>query len=106
MISPLSVRCVVLLCLRSGRELYGQGVIAEVERITQGKLQLKSGSVHPVLLGLEEEGLVKARVEEPPEGRGGRPPVYYRLTAAGKALAREQVRMISQLCGKGRVKKR
>ena len=49
---------------------------------------LKSGTLYPILMRLEAQGLLAARWEsEPPAGR---PPRHlYRLTASGLTLARE-----------------
>lgn len=49
---------------------------------------LKSGSLYPILIRLNERTLVESRWLEPE--RPGRPPRHaYRITAAGKAALRE-----------------
>ena len=51
---------------------------------------LKSGTLYPILIRLSEQGLLNSRWKD--AERPGRPPRHvYRLTAAGLALAREQV---------------
>jgi PadR family transcriptional regulator PadR len=51
---------------------------------------LKSGTLYPILIRLGEQGLLNSRWKD--AERPGRPPRHvYRLTAAGLALAREQV---------------
>jgi PadR family transcriptional regulator PadR len=53
---------------------------------------LKSGTLYPILIRLNEQGLLNSRWQD--AERPGRPPRHvYRLTAAGLALAREQVRV-------------
>lgn len=50
---------------------------------------LRSGTLYPLLMRLSEQGLLEQRWQEPE--RPGLPPRHvYRLTAAGRALAREQ----------------
>jgi len=50
---------------------------------------LKSGTLYPLLMRLSEQGLLESRWQEPE--RSGLPPRHvYRLTATGRALAREQ----------------
>jgi DNA-binding PadR family transcriptional regulator len=50
--------------------------------------QIKSGTLYPLLMRLEEQGFLESRWDEPE--REGRPPRHaYRLTAGGVALARE-----------------
>jgi PadR family transcriptional regulator PadR len=52
---------------------------------------LKSGTLYPVLMRLSEQGLLESRWQDPE--RPGLPPRHvYRLTATGRALAREQAR--------------
>jgi DNA-binding PadR family transcriptional regulator len=48
---------------------------------------IKSGTLYPLLMRLEEQGFLESRWDEPE--REGRPPRHaYRLTAGGVALAR------------------
>lgn len=50
---------------------------------------LRSGTLYPLLMRLSEQGLLEQRWQEPE--RPGLPARHvYRLTAAGRALAREQ----------------
>jgi PadR family transcriptional regulator, regulatory protein PadR len=52
---------------------------------------LKSGTLYPLLMRLSEQGLLESCWQE--ADRSGLPPRHcYRLTAAGVALAQEQVR--------------
>jgi DNA-binding PadR family transcriptional regulator len=49
------------------------------------ELELKSGSLYPILIRLRDRGLLESRWESP---EAGRPPRHvYRLTAAGVAEA-------------------
>lgn len=51
------------------------------------RAEIKSGTLYPLLIRLEEQGYLEAEWQTPPEP--GRPPRHaYRLTAAGLALAR------------------
>ena len=57
---------------------------------------LKSGTLYPILIRLGDRGLLQSQWA-PPE-QPGRPPRHlYRLTAAGAAFAREQLRGPSAL---------
>jgi PadR family transcriptional regulator PadR len=52
---------------------------------------LKSGTLYPVLMRLSEQGLLESRWQDPE--RPGLPPRHvYRLTTAGRSLARDQAR--------------
>lgn len=49
--------------------------------------RVKSGTLYPLLIRLEEQGYLEAEWQEP--AQAGRPPRHaYRLTATGRALAR------------------
>jgi PadR family transcriptional regulator PadR len=54
------------------------------------RLQLRSGTLYPILVRLWERGCLETRWEEPE--RPSRPPRHtYRLTAAGRTLARSRL---------------
>jgi DNA-binding PadR family transcriptional regulator len=97
MVSPLSVKAMVLLTLLSGEELYGEKLIDRIGELTKGRIQLSSGSVHPILKDLQKEGVVRGHAVPPPEGRGGRPRIYYRLTARGRKKALAQAQVVAML---------
>ncbi len=69
---------------------YGLDLIERVRERTNGDLVLGQGSVYPALRGLEREGFVRTFEGPPLEERGGRPRIYYELTAEGLRVAREQ----------------
>lgn len=65
---------------------------------------LKSGTLYPLLMRLNDNGLLAARWSQPTQP--GRPPRHeYRLTPTGLTLARDQVQsgpqIISQLATEG-----
>ena len=63
----------------------GQGWLHGYDLCRQGGV--KSGTLYPLLIRLEEQGYLEAELQAPAEP--GRPPRHaYRLTAAGRALAR------------------
>ena len=55
---------------------------------------LKSGTLYPLLGRLEEEKLVTSAWEIPQQD-GQRPRKYYRLTAAGAEVARQELAQVS-----------
>ena len=84
--SPVSVKAALLQALVRG-EGYGLDLIERVKKRTRGKMVLGQGSAYPALRELERDGLVKSREGDPTPERGGRPRVYYRLTALGQRAA-------------------
>ena len=86
MVSIVTAQGALLQVLIDG-EGYGLELIERVAARTKGKVALGQGSVYPALRGLEADGLVKSREADPTPERGGRPRVYYKLTAAGQREA-------------------
>ncbi|MDX1646729.1 MAG: helix-turn-helix transcriptional regulator [Longimicrobiales bacterium] len=73
--------------LRLGEDAYGV-TIAEVIEQRTGR-EVKSGAVSVTVDRMEKKGLVRSRLGDGDDGRGGRPRRYVRLTAEGREAARE-----------------
>lgn len=74
---------------------HGYGIVQEVDRLSEGSVQLKIGSLYGVLDRLAADGLVELDHEQAYSGRLRR---YYRITDAGaEALARELARLTGTL---------
>ncbi|GIH70090.1 PadR family transcriptional regulator [Sphaerimonospora thailandensis] len=70
---------------------HGYGVVQEVERLSEGRVQLRIGTLYGVLDRLSADELVTLDREEAHQGRLRR---YYRLTDRGaRALEAEAVRL-------------
>jgi DNA-binding PadR family transcriptional regulator len=78
---------------------HGYGVIADVERISGGRVRLRAGTLYAALDRLRTEGLVEVDREEVVETRLRR---YYRLTGVGEGrLAAETERLRSNAAAAG-----
>ena len=64
-------------------DAYSVGICDELEKHTGRAVKL--GVVHAVLNRLEEKGLVKSKLGEATNVRGGKRKRYYTITSAGKA---------------------
>jgi DNA-binding PadR family transcriptional regulator len=68
---------------------YGNRLIEEIERITEGVISVNPNTIYPLLRQLESDGMIEGNWEHP-DRRSRR---YYSVTAAGrrerKRLARE-----------------
>lgn len=72
---------------------HGYGIVQDVRRITDGRVDLRIGTLYGALNRLAEDGLIEPHRDEVEAGRLRR---YYRLTDAGAAvLAAEASRMAS-----------
>jgi DNA-binding PadR family transcriptional regulator len=74
---------------------YGVAVMDEIEK--QAGRRLNISAVHSVLTRLEEKGLVKSRMSEPTDERGGRRKRIFLLTAAGKRALEDANELRTQL---------
>jgi DNA-binding PadR family transcriptional regulator len=72
---------------------HGYGIIADVQRISDGRLQLRAGTLYAALDRLGADGLVAADHEEIVDGRLRR---YYRLTDDGAAALATEVDRLRQ----------
>jgi PadR family transcriptional regulator PadR len=69
---------------------HGYGIVGDVDRLSEGRLKLRVGTLYGVLDRLVTEGLVEPDREEVHQGRLRR---YYRLSDGGaQALAEEAER--------------
>ena len=79
----------VLTALADGPR-HGYGIVREVEELSQGRVQLKIGSLYGVLDRLATERLIEPDREEPHDGRLRR---YYRLTRDGRRTLAEEAEL-------------
>jgi PadR family transcriptional regulator, regulatory protein PadR len=79
-----------ILAALVGAPMHGYGIVGEVDRLSEGRVRLKVGTLYGVLDRLVGEGLVEPDREEIAQGRLRR---YYRLTdAGGECLAADAQR--------------
>lgn len=74
----------VVLSIIERESSYGYAIINAIKRQTQGRIELKEGSLYPVLYRLEDAGAIES-VWMQPEGRGV-PRKYYRCLPEGHRL--------------------
>jgi PadR family transcriptional regulator PadR len=93
----------IALAVIARNESYGYEIINSIKEVTEGAIDLKEGSLYPVLYRLEDDGAVESVWHA--VGRGN-PRKYYRLTAKGaEALARrldewrDYVRLVNRVIG-------
>ena len=77
----------LILKLLGERDMYGYQIIEELGERSEQVFQLKTGTLYPILHGLEKDRMVTS-YEEPLSGQKVRR--YYSLTEAGKGLLAEK----------------
>jgi DNA-binding PadR family transcriptional regulator len=85
----------ILIALTEG-ERHGYAIILDVEERTGGELRMSAGTLYRSVARMVEQGLVsevtRRRSREDDERRR-----YYRITSLGTAVARAEVRRLSQM---------
>jgi DNA-binding PadR family transcriptional regulator len=70
----------LVLAALAGEPLYGYGIIQAVAELSDGRVQLRAGTLYPALDRLSSDGLIELAREEVVDSRLRR---YYRLTESG-----------------------
>lgn len=85
----------ILLAVAEG-ERHGYAIIQDIEARTDGELRLSAGTLYRSIARMVEQGLItevtKRRTAEDDERRR-----YYRMTPFGNAVARAEMRRLTQL---------
>jgi PadR family transcriptional regulator PadR len=81
----------LILTALAGGTQHGYGIVADVEQISDGRVELKAGTLYAALDRLTDDGLIEFDREEIVDNRLRR---YYRITRAGtERLAEEADRL-------------
>jgi DNA-binding PadR family transcriptional regulator len=78
----------LILTALADRAQHGYGIMCDAERISEGRVRLRAGTLYAALDRLRADGLVAVDREEVVEGRLRR---YYRLTETGAAQLAAEV---------------
>jgi PadR family transcriptional regulator, regulatory protein PadR len=76
-------------------DAYGVAVMDELEK--QAGRSLNISAVHAVLTRLEDKGMLKSKMSDPTDERGGRRKRIFMLTAAGKRSLEEAQELRTQM---------
>lgn len=77
----------LILKLLEGQDMYGYQMIEELARRSDHTFELKTGTLYPLLHGLEEKELITAYEKDE---NTQRPRRYYHLTRKGRKLLEEK----------------
>jgi len=93
---PLPPATFHILLALTGEDQHGYAIIQDVEARTNGELRLSAGTLYRSIARMVEQGLIteiaKRRTAADDERRR-----YYRITAFGTAVARAEMRRLTQL---------
>lgn len=82
----------LVLAVLSRQPLHGYGIARDVERLSDGALTMREGTLYPALRVLEQDGLVVGRWEPQEKGADRR---VYALTEAGVKEARRRTQELN-----------
>ena len=88
---------VLLAVMAAGEDAYGRAVLRTVQSNLGENRSISAGAVYATLDRLEEEGLVRSRLEQGTPARGGRARRFYRLTARGSKALTEARAVLEQM---------
>jgi DNA-binding PadR family transcriptional regulator len=93
----------VLVALADG-EKHGYAIIKEVARRTDGKVQLRAGTLYAGLRRLVDDGLVVESQSRPDPALDDERRRYYRLTDRGRAVALAEADRLAETLAQARAK--
>jgi len=90
-LSPLSEKCFFVLCvINLNDKIHGYKIISEVDRLSEGKIQVAFSSLYTMLRKFEQEGIIFVYKRN----ETGTKTIYYQITDKGKTLLEsEAIRM-------------
>lgn len=94
----------ILLALAEG-EQHGYAIMLDVEHRTGGTIALHPGTLYRTLSRLLDSGLIDELDERPDPDSDDERRRYYRLTALGQAVAREEARRLERQLAAARSRK-
>jgi DNA-binding PadR family transcriptional regulator len=104
-LDPLPSAAFQILLSLAGEDLHGYGIMRQVAEQTDGRMRLGPGTLYSSIQTLLEAGLIEEldRREDAKLGQERRR--YYRLSSAGRKLARSEAERLADLLRVARAKK-
>ena len=100
-LNPLPAAAFQILLALADEDLHGYGIMRQVEEQTAGRVRLGPGTLYSSIQTLVEEKLI----QEIEAATGQERRRYYRLTAAGRKLARSEAERLADVLRVARAKK-
>lgn len=102
---PLTAPMLQVLISLADRERHGYAIIKEVERRTEGKVQLSPGTLYPLIRRLLEAGLIEESSERPDPELDDERRRYYGLAERGRQAAIAETERLEEVVAQARAKK-
>jgi DNA-binding PadR family transcriptional regulator len=104
-LNPLPSAAFQILLALAGEDLHGYGIMRQVAEQTGGRMRLGPGTLYSSIHTLLEAKLIEETGPREDAKLGGERRRYYRLTSAGRKLARSEAERLADLLRVARSKK-
>ena len=104
-LDPLPSAAFQILLSLAGEDLHGYGIMRQVADQTDGRMRLGPGTLYSSIQTLLDEKFIKEADQREDPKLGHQRRRYYRLTAAGRKLARSEAQRLADLLRVARAKK-
>jgi DNA-binding PadR family transcriptional regulator len=104
-LDPVPSAAFQILLALAGGVLHGYAIMRQVEEQTNGRMRLGPGTLYSSIQALLEEGFIVEVESSAVSSAGGERRRFYRLTSAGRKLARAEAERLADLLRVARVKK-
>ena len=104
-LNPLPSTAFHILIALAEEDLHGYGIMRSVAGMTGGKLRLGPGTLYGSIKTLLEAKLIEEVDERSDDALGEERRRYYRLTGAGRRLAREEAERLAGMVRLARAKR-
>jgi len=104
-LDPLPSAAFQILLSLADEDLHGYGIMRQVANQTDGRMRLGPGTLYSSIQTLLEERFIEEVGSGEDTKAGGERRRYYRLTSAGRKLARSEAERLADLLRVARAKK-
>jgi DNA-binding PadR family transcriptional regulator len=104
-LDPLPSAAFQILLALAGEDLHGYGIMRQVVEQTEGRMRLGPGTLYSSIQTLLEAKLIEELDQREDAKLGQERRRYYRLTSAGRKLARSEAERLADLLRVARAKK-
>jgi DNA-binding PadR family transcriptional regulator len=104
-LDPLPSAAFQILLALAGEDLHGYGIMRQVAAQTEGRMRLGPGTLYSSIQTLLEAKLIEELEQREDAKHGQERRRYYRLTSAGRKLARSEAERLADLLRVARARK-
>jgi len=104
-LDPLPLAAFHILLSLADEDRHGYGIMRHVQQQTEGRMRLGPGTLYSSIQALLEEELIEEVGEPQGSGSGSERRRYYRLTSAGRKLARAEAERLAGILRVARAKR-